>query len=145
MERVKFQLPENFTFSTPISVRITDVNYGGHVGNDTFLSYIHQARVKYLQSFGFSELNVNGISLIMADVALEFKHEIHFGDELICWVTAENFTKLGFNIFYKLEIVKPTGNIKVAQARTAMLGFDYAAKKKVFFPEDAVGWFKLIG
>lgn len=141
MDRVKLQLPNDFSFSTPISVRITDVNYGGHVGNDTFLSYLHQARVKYLQSFGFSELNVKGISLIMADVALEFKHEIHFGDELICWVTAENFTKLGFNIFYKIEIIKPEATIKAAQARTAMLGFDYEAKKKTFFPEDVASWF----
>jgi YbgC/YbaW family acyl-CoA thioester hydrolase len=141
MERIKLQLPNDFSFSTPIFVRITDVNYGGHVGNDTFLSYIHQARVNYLQSLGFSELNVNGISLIMADVALEFKHEIYFGDELICWVLADNFTKLGFNIFYKIEIVNPQGNIIAAKARTAMLGFDYAAKKKVFFSEEVSSWF----
>lgn len=143
MERIKLQLPNNLTFNTPISVRITDVNYGGHVGNDTFLSYLHQARVKYLENFGFSELNINGISIIMADVALEFKHEIHFGDELICWVCADNFTKLGFNIFYKLEIVKLEGNIKAAQARTAMLGFDYNTKKKVFFPDNVASWFRL--
>ena len=38
MERVKIHLPDTFAFSTVSRIRITDLNYGAHVGNDTFLS-----------------------------------------------------------------------------------------------------------
>lgn len=65
MERIKLTPPEEFKFSTKIKVRITDINYGNHVGNDTFLSYLHEARMQYLNHFNYTELNVNGCSLIM--------------------------------------------------------------------------------
>lgn len=49
MARISIDLPSTFTFSATIPVRITDLNYGGHVGNDTILSIIHEARVQYLK------------------------------------------------------------------------------------------------
>ena len=51
MERIKLNLPEQFLFSTNIAVRITDINYGGHVGNDSFLSLIHEARQQFLNHY----------------------------------------------------------------------------------------------
>ena len=45
MGRVKIKFPaENPLFITTIHVRIGDINYGGHVGNDAILSIIHEAR-----------------------------------------------------------------------------------------------------
>jgi acyl-CoA thioesterase FadM len=70
MERIKINLPEAFSFSTNIPVRITDLNYGGHVGNDAFLSLLHEARMQFLQQFGYSEMNVEGVGLIMSDVGI---------------------------------------------------------------------------
>ena len=54
MPRIKIDLPGSFTFITEIPVRITDLNYGGHVGNDTVLSIIHESRMQWLASIGFS-------------------------------------------------------------------------------------------
>ena len=48
MARIKLTLPENFNFSTNIEVRITDINYGGHLGNDSVLEIIHEARIRML-------------------------------------------------------------------------------------------------
>ena len=58
MARIKVELPEQFAFSTTIPVRITDLNYGKHVGNDTILSMIHEARVQYLRQLGYGELEL---------------------------------------------------------------------------------------
>ncbi|MFY7900844.1 MAG: acyl-CoA thioesterase, partial [Chitinophagaceae bacterium] len=91
MERIKINLPKAFSFSTNIKIRITDLNYGGHVGNDSFLSLIHEARLQYLASFGYSEMNVEGAGLIMADVGLEFKKELQYGDEVKISIQAANF------------------------------------------------------
>ncbi|MCH5718100.1 acyl-CoA thioesterase [Niabella hibiscisoli] len=58
MARIKVPLPPHFTFSTSIAIRITDVNYGGHVGNDAILSIIHEARLQFLKALGYSEMNI---------------------------------------------------------------------------------------
>ena len=50
MARIKVELPELFTFNTTIPIRITDLNYGNHVGNDTILSMIHEACVQFTVS-----------------------------------------------------------------------------------------------
>ena len=76
MERVKIALPETFSFSCKIKIRITDLNYGGHVGNERFLSIAHEARVQYLSVCGYTETDVEGKSLIMNDAAIEFTSEL---------------------------------------------------------------------
>jgi hypothetical protein len=38
MARVKIDLPDKFIFKTEIPIRINDINYGGHLGNDAVLS-----------------------------------------------------------------------------------------------------------
>ena len=60
MARVKLALPESFSFETDIKVRISDINYGGHLGNDSVMSLIHEARLRFLEKYGYTELNVCG-------------------------------------------------------------------------------------
>ena len=103
MSRIKIDLPETFSFSTSFPVRITDLNYGAHVGNDKVLSFLHEARVRYLQSLGYTEFNLEGIGLIMADAALIFKNEIYYGDELLISIQPVEFSRVGFDLIYKIE------------------------------------------
>jgi len=138
MERIKINLPENFSFSTSITIRITDLNYGGHVGNDSFLSFIHEARQQFLNHHQYSELNFAGVGLIMADAAIEFKKELSYGEVVKIAVEANGFDKLGFDIFYKLEVEVDGKNILAGKAKTGMMCFDYANKKKVGVPEEAI-------
>jgi acyl-CoA thioester hydrolase len=137
MARIKIDLPESFSFSTSITVRITDLNYGAHVGNDTVLSFIHEARVRYLQSLGYSELNLEGVGLIMADAALVFKNEIYYGDELLISIRAAEFSRVGFDLIYKMEKKNADQSLPlVALVKTAMVCFDYEQKKVVPLPEN---------
>jgi acyl-CoA thioester hydrolase len=138
MQRAKINLPKKFNFSTEINIRITDLNYGGHVGNDSFLSLIHEARQQYLYHHGYSELNFENCGLIMADASIEFKHELNYGDAIKISVIATDFDKLGFDIYYLLEIIHPTNNVLAGKAKTGMLCYDYANKKKVAVPVQAI-------
>jgi acyl-CoA thioester hydrolase len=119
-------------------IRITDLNYGGHVGNDMILSIIHETRVQFLQHYGYKELDLEGAGLIMSDVAIEFKSEIFYGDKIKASVIAGEFSKVGFDIFYKLEKETTEKNILVANAKTGMICYDYAAKKIVSVPLTVV-------
>lgn len=134
MARVKIQLPEQFTFLTSIPVRITDLNYGGHVGNDTILSIIHEARVQYLRSHGYDELNLGGVGLIMSDVSIEFKAELFYGDLVSASVTAHDFSAVSFDIFYKLEKKAGDKIVLIAAAKTGMVCYDYQLKKVARVP-----------
>jgi acyl-CoA thioester hydrolase len=133
MARIRIELPEQFIFSTKIAIRITDINYGGHVGNDTILTLIHEARVQFLKHFGYEELNVEGTSLIMSDAAIEFKNELFYGDTITAFVTANNFSRVGFDLVYKLT----RNDTSVAHAKTGMICYDYKLKKVVSLPDKA--------
>lgn len=134
MRRMKLQVPDTFTFTTRIPVRITDINYGGHLGNDSVLTIIHEARMQFLTSLGLSELDMKGVGLIMSDAAIEFKNEAFFGDVLTIHVTAADFTRISFDLFYKLVKEDDT---EIARARTGMVCFDYSAKKVAALPVEA--------
>ena len=62
MGRIKLDLPSNFNYQTNIKVRISDINYGGHLGNDSILSIIHESRVRFLNEYGFSEKDILGLA-----------------------------------------------------------------------------------
>jgi len=138
MNRIKITLPETFHFSTEMVIRITDLNYGGHVGNDVFLSLMHEARQQYLLSLGYKELSFAGVGLIMADVALEYKRELNHTDRVRIAVVAADLDKLGFDLFYKVELFTDDGWVLAARAKTGMICYDYATKKKVSIPEEAI-------
>ena len=103
MARIKIDLPEKFIFSTIIPVRITDVNYGNHVGNDAILSIIHEARMQFLKQWDYTELEFAGVGMIMSDVGIEFRSELFYGDHIIASVTAGDFSKISFELYYRLE------------------------------------------
>src|SRR5580698_5137530 len=138
MARIKIEMPEHFSFITYMPIRITDLNYGGHVGNDMILSIIHETRVQFLQHYGYKEFDLEGAGLIMSDVMIEFKNEIFYGDKIKASVTTAEFSKVRFEIFYKLE--KETGekNTVVANAKTGMVCYDYGLKKIVNVPESVI-------
>jgi acyl-CoA thioester hydrolase len=140
MSRTKVDLPEDFSFQTTIPIRITDVNYGGHVGNDTVLTLLHEARMQFLKHHGFSEMDFGGVGLIMSDVIIEFKKEIFYGEEVTISVSVSNFSKIGFDVFYM--VVKSQQKIVVAKAKTGMVCYDYKLKKIVSVPETALQSFK---
>jgi acyl-CoA thioester hydrolase len=139
MARIKLQLPEFFSFTCKIPVRISDINYGGHAGNDTIFSLVHEARVQFLRSLGWGELDFDGFGLIMADAAVEYKAELFYGELVQVSVKAGEFSRTGFELFYKLETLDPAGRIlkTIALAKTGMACFDYRAGRITAFSEEA--------
>jgi acyl-CoA thioester hydrolase len=134
MARVRLDSPKKFHFNTEIAVRITDLNYGGHMGNDALLSLMHEARVQFLKNYGYTELNVEGVGLIMADAVIQYRSEVFAGDVLKFEITALDFTLTNFDIFY---FISRMGDSRcVALAKTNMACFDYSNRKIVQVPSN---------
>lgn len=138
MARTHIDLPNSFAFSTTIPIRITDLNYGGHVGNDAILSIIHEARMQFLQTFGYAEKNIGGAALIMADVVINFKAELFYGDVVNASVAVTNISRASFDIVYLLQ----KHDVVVAEAKTGMVCFDYESRKVSKIPEEVKSRFR---
>jgi acyl-CoA thioesterase FadM len=129
-------MPAIYPFRTELTVRITDINYGGHLGNSNVLALMHEARVRFLKSFGYSEIDVEGFGTIMLDSVVIYKAQAFAGDVLQIEVAAGDFSRLGCDIFYR--ITKKEGGTEVALAKTGIAVFDYANQKRVSPPEAFV-------
>lgn len=119
----------NFKFSTDIYVQISDINYGGHLGNDRYLSIFQEARLRYLKQFGYSEIDIGDYtSLIMSQAHIDFKAEAFWGDRLKVYVRISKMKSRKFIMEYL--IIKNDDPTKVvATGYTEMAGFDYQNRK----------------
>ena len=127
MPRVEIALPDDFPFETEIQVRISDTNYGGHMGNDSLLSLIHEARVRFLKVLGFSELDIDGHAIIMADSSIQYRSEAFQGEALRFEVATTDFNKYGCDLVYR--ITERDSGRDVAFAKTGIVFFDYAKRR----------------
>jgi acyl-CoA thioester hydrolase len=134
MARVKLKVPENKIFNATIPVRITDINYGNHLGNDALVSIVHEARMQWLASNNFTELSIGGAALIMADLAVEYKAECFYGDNLNISISIGEITKISFEIFYEVTTSRNDKSILIANAKTGIVCFDYEARKVIAIP-----------
>lgn len=133
MARIKIDMPEHYTFTTDLPIRISDINYGGHLSNDAVLSMIHEARVQFLDNYHYTELDVEGAGIIMTDSAIVYKSEGFYGDNIQISVTVGEFNKYGCDIFYLLSNKKTA--VEVAHAKTGIVFFDYDQRKVITVPE----------
>lgn len=133
MPRVKLDLPDDFPFSTEIPLRITDINYGGHLGNDALLSLLHEARVQFLRHYGFTETDIDGSAIIMADAAIVYKSEAFYGDVSTIEVAVCDVQSHGCDFVYRVSN-KETGK-EIARAKTGIVFFNYQKRKTVHVPE----------
>ncbi|MHB8078628.1 MAG: acyl-CoA thioesterase [Candidatus Krumholzibacteriia bacterium] len=133
MPRLRLQPLSAYPFACEIRVRTTDLNYGGHLGNDRLLALVHEARVDFLAAHGWSELDCAGAELIMADAAIVFQAEAFAGDLLRVETAAGAPTRVGFRLFHRLT--RPADDTAVALVETGLVCFDYAAGRPVPLPE----------
>ena len=135
MARVKLQIPEKKLFTCTIAVRISDINYGSHVGNDAIVSMLHEARVQWLASLQLTELNIGGAALIMADLQVEYKAETFYADVLTINLFIGEINKISFELYYQILTTRAEQTFIIANAKTAMVGYNYETKKVANMPE----------
>jgi len=135
MARVKIIIPGNTIATITIRVRIGDINYGNHVGNDAFVAIIHEARIQWLEQNNFTELDIGGAGLIMSDLEVEFKKEGLYGDIIEVELSLGELSKVGFDIYYQLVTYRKEEKIILVKAKTGMVCYDYTNKKVAAVPE----------
>jgi len=133
MPRVRVALPERFLYSTDIQVRIDDINYGGHLGNDAVLRLIHEARLRFFAHLGYTELNIHGCGILIADAAIEYRAQSFYGDILRIDLGLSDIGRKGCDLVYQL--INRQNDTEVARIKTGIVFFDYESQRVVRIPQ----------
>lgn len=133
MSRIVLDLPDKFEYSVEMTVHIGEINYGGHVGTTGMMFLIQDARIGFLDKFGYKENDVEGYTAMVVDSVVIYKSEAFHGDILKIEVAVGDFSRYGCALFYKL-IHKKTGR-EVARAKTGLLFFDRSRQRKTEVPK----------
>lgn len=133
MNRIKIDIPKTIHFTTELTAQIGDINYGNHVSNDAFLRMAHEARLRFLTHFSYSEMDIEGAGLIMADAAIQFLSQAFYADVLTVHVSVTDIGRAGFTL---VSIFEHAADQKtVARIQNGMVFFDYEAQTVTATPE----------
>jgi len=133
MPRVDLVKLPSYEFTHDITVRKTDINYAGHLGNEALLGLVHEARGKFLDHLGFNTAlgKENKVGLIIADIAVNFEAEAFAGDSLIIDCQIEELGEKSFRLFHRIR----RNQQLIALVESGLVAFDYQISQAVPLPE----------
>ena len=132
MSRIRLTFPDPAVFEHRIPVRITDLNYGNHLGHDTLVSLLHDARGAYFRAHNYAENNIEGTGIILADLAVTYKAQVRYGQTLRIEIAVEPVGSRGVDFYYRVTDAD-TGE-PAALAKTGLLFFDYDSNTVASMP-----------
>jgi acyl-CoA thioester hydrolase len=113
-------------FKIDIPVRISDINYGGHLGHAELIKITHQARWKFFSEFSLREDNLDGSGVIVKALNVNYKAESFFDDILHISIYLREITKTSCIFLY--EITK-NDNLPVATVIETVLFMNYDSRR----------------
>jgi len=135
MARLTLTFPEDqFYYTTLLPVRVTDINAANHLGNDSMISMISEARARFLFEYGVPETERDGTGIIVTDLSTTYRAEAHARDELLFEVGVMDFNKYGGDVIFR--ITRPKDRTLVALAKQGFVFFNYKTSQVVAMPED---------
>jgi acyl-CoA thioester hydrolase len=124
-----------FRFYCPIEVRYGDLDPQGHLNNAKYLTYIEQARIKYIKHIGLWDGgSFLDIGIILADVHLTFRSPIHFGQQVRVGVRVSRLGTKSLNMEYRLE--DASNGQELAHGSTVSVAYNYYERKTIPLPEN---------
>lgn len=141
MERVRLSFPEKDVMHRhPLTVRITDMNYGRHLGHDALVSLLHEARIQALASLGLTEWDMHGYPSVVADLAVQYQSEARWPDSLSVETAIPTPQGKALSVYHR--VVKSAGDKSdgevVATARVNQLLVDARTGRPVAIPETVL-------
>lgn len=132
MARVQIALPANFIFRTEIPLLISHINHGRHLDNAQLLGLVSETRVRFLRSHGYSEMDVEGAGIIVADAALQYRSEAFYGETMAIELGLQDFHDHGCDFVWQMSDVD--SRRQVARGKTGIVFFDYSVRRKTTVP-----------
>ena len=103
MPRLNIPDPEKTFFRMERKVGLSEVNYAKHLDSVSMVKILHEARLQFLASLGFTESNIYGLGLVVTDLTIDYRSESFANDLLVIDVGASLFNRYGFDIGLKVS------------------------------------------
>jgi YbgC/YbaW family acyl-CoA thioester hydrolase len=132
MARLKIDFPDEVLYGHDVEVRISDLNYGNHLGHDTLVSLLHEARARFFRHLGHEEWDTCGLSLMVVDLAVSYRAEVLFGQVLRIEVAVGEVGSRSCELLYR--VCDRDSGTTVAVAKTGVVFVDGSTRKVVTLP-----------
>lgn len=133
MERVTLAFPaDDVVHRHPLTVRITDMNYGRHLGHDALVSLLHEARSHALAALALKEWDMGGFVSVVADLAVQYQSEARFPDALSVETAIPDASGKALTVYHR--VLKAGTQTPVATARLNLLLLDPETGRPVTIP-----------
>ena len=130
-------MTDSFRHHTRLEVRFRDIDAFGHVNNASFVTYLEQARVRFLIDVLRVDV-VQSLPVILAALKVDFRSPIHFGDEVgigtrVDWI---GNSSLSMSHLMTARGEDEDSERVVAEAGTVLVAYDYETEQPIRVPDD---------
>ena len=124
-------MTEPFRHRTQLEVRFRDIDAFGHVNNAAFVTYLEQARIRYLID-NLQVDTVQHLPLILAAIQVDFRAPILFGQDVEIGTRVDWIGNTSFSMSHRMTA---GGKDRLAaDANTVLVAYDYAAERPIPVP-----------
>jgi acyl-CoA thioester hydrolase len=125
MPKIKINEHRSYPFSTDLKVRVSDLNYGAHLGYDRILGLVHQARVEMFDGMGVSETDLGDgrTGLVAADLVVVYQGEAFVNDVLEIAILPVEVGPISFRLAHRVRMKK--NGKSVALMEIGFVAFNY--------------------
>jgi acyl-CoA thioesterase FadM len=124
--RISLDIPSDQLFyKTHQTVRSTDINSSGHLGNQAMIAMISEARTRFMFYYGIREGadNEKGVGTMVTDLATVYKAEAFVRDRLLFEIGLMDLNKYGGDIVFR--ITRPETETIIAFAKCGFVFYNY--------------------
>jgi len=117
-----------FAFRHRVEVRFRDCDAMGHVNHVVYFTYLEQCRFAFWRQVTGRKAGP-GAGIILARAECDYRAPAFFGEQLEVGVNVAGIGKSSFTFVY--EIVNVASGARLADAKTVLVAYDYAAGKSL--------------
>jgi acyl-CoA thioester hydrolase len=124
-----------FRFSTPITVRFSDLDALRHVNNVTVFTYLEVARVDYAAEVLGWDGDLQKLSVIIARAECSYEQPIYLGDDVRVYLRTARIGTKSFT--YNYAVTTERGGdppVVAAVASTVQVAYDYTHGETIPVP-----------
>ena len=134
MPRVKLDELPSYEFQHHLTVRATDINNAGHLGNEALLGLVNKARAQFLKQLKFNAIiqDDQHIGVIIADLVVNFRAEAFAQDQLTIDCQIGEMGERSFRLFHRIRRAEQV----IALVDVGTVAYDYLAGEVILLPQE---------
>jgi len=127
MPRIQIELPEQLPFRVELPLYLSHLNAAGHLDNALLLTLVSETRARFFKALGYKESNVEGVGVILADAAVQYRSEAFHGETMVVAMGVDDFNKYGCDLPWLMSD-RDSGR-EIACGKSGIVFFDYQARR----------------